>query len=86
MVAVTDCKLWVMERAVYNAIKRTHLDQIAALRRKMVSSVPMLAVLSEVRLDDHSLSSVSTSEDLSIVLPLCPGLNTDIFCQGSQGI
>lgn len=39
-----------MERAVYNAIKRTYQDQLAALKRKMVSSVPMLAVLSEVRL------------------------------------
>jgi CRP-like cAMP-binding protein len=49
VMAVTDCKLWMMERAVYNAIKRTHLEQIAALKRKMVSSVPLLAVLSEVR-------------------------------------
>lgn len=48
MLAVTDCKLWVMERAVYNSIKRTYQEQVAALKRKMVSSVPMLAVLSEV--------------------------------------
>ncbi|KAK9909485.1 hypothetical protein WJX75_003002 [Coccomyxa subellipsoidea] len=47
VLAVTDCKLWVMERAVYNSIKRTYQDQVAALKRKMVSSVPMLAVLSE---------------------------------------
>ncbi|EIE24738.1 putative cGMP-dependent protein kinase [Coccomyxa subellipsoidea C-169] len=47
VLAVTDCKLWVMERAVYNSIKRTYQEQVAALKRKMVSSVPMLAVLSE---------------------------------------
>ncbi|CAL8467781.1 g7319 [Coccomyxa elongata] len=47
VLAVTDCKLWVMERAVYNAIKITYQEQVAALKRKMVSSVPMLAVLSE---------------------------------------
>ncbi len=50
VLAVTDCKLWVMERAVYNSIKRTYQEQVAALKRKMVSSVPMLAVLSEVGL------------------------------------
>ena len=50
MLAITDCKLWVMERAVYMAIKRTYQEQLAALKRKMVASVPILAVLSEVPL------------------------------------
>ena len=48
VLAITDCKLWVMERAVYMAIKRTYQEQLAALKRKMVASVPILAVLSEV--------------------------------------
>ena len=50
MLAITDCKLWVMERGVYMAIKRTYQEQLAALKRKMVASVPILAVLSEVPL------------------------------------
>ena len=48
VVAVTDCKLWVMERAVYAAIKRAYQEELAALKRKMVTSVPLLAQLSEV--------------------------------------
>ena len=48
VLAITDCKLWVMERTVYMAIKRTYQEQLAALKRKMVASVPILAVLSEV--------------------------------------
>ncbi len=48
VLAITDCKLWVMERTVYLAIKRTYQEQLAALKRKMVASVPILAVLSEV--------------------------------------
>ena len=50
MLAITDCKLWVMERMVYMAIKRSYQEQLAALKRKMVASVPILAVLSEVTL------------------------------------
>ncbi len=54
VLAITDCKLWVMERTVYLAIKRTYQEQLAALKRKMVASVPILAVLSEVRLTPTS--------------------------------
>ena len=50
VLAVTDCKLWVMDRAVYGAIKRAHQEELAALKRQMVTSVPMLAQLSEVPL------------------------------------
>ena len=53
VVAVTDCKLWVMERAVYAAIKRAYMEELAALKRKMVTSVPLLAQLSEVRACPH---------------------------------
>ena len=55
VLAITDCKLWVMERAVYMAIKRTYQEQLAALKRKMVASVPILAVLSEVLFSAKSL-------------------------------
>ena len=58
MLAITDCKLWVMERGVYMAIKRTYQEQLAALKRKMVASVPILAVLSEVPLSSR-LSQLS---------------------------
>ena len=46
--AATDCALWVMDRAVYVAIKQAYMEQLAADKRKMIDRVPMLAVLSEV--------------------------------------
>lgn len=46
--ALTDCKLWVMERPVYLVIKRTHADQAAADMRKLLSKVPMLDLLAPV--------------------------------------
>ena len=45
-----DCRLWVMERAVYNAIKHTSAMQLAAEKCAMVAAVPMLSVLSQVGL------------------------------------
>ena len=45
---VTECALWVMDRAVYGAIKQAYMEQLAADKRKMIDRVPMLAVLSEV--------------------------------------
>ena len=65
VLAITDCKLWVMERMVYLAIKRTYQEQLAELKRKMVASVPILAVLSEVALNPDlppSLSAVYCDE------------------------
>lgn len=50
VVALTDCRLWMMERRVYAAIKRTYVEQLAAQKRELVAAVPMLAVLSPVRL------------------------------------
>jgi hypothetical protein len=47
--AVTDCKLWAMDRQVYQAIKQTYMQQLQQHKRQLVSAVPMLAVLSEVR-------------------------------------
>lgn len=46
--AVTECALWVMDRAVYVAIKQAYTEQLAADKRKMIDRVPMLAVLSDV--------------------------------------
>ena len=46
--ALTDCKLWVMERQVYLAIKRTQADHAAGEQRKLLSSVPMLNQLAPV--------------------------------------
>ncbi|KAL4451289.1 hypothetical protein ABPG77_009361 [Micractinium sp. CCAP 211/92] len=43
--ATADGKLWVMERTVYAAIKRSDQEQIAAERRALVERVPLLAVL-----------------------------------------
>ena len=47
--AVSECKLWVMERQVYLTIKRTCADQAAALRRKLLAKAPMLELLAPVR-------------------------------------
>ena len=60
VLAITDCKLWVMERTVYLAIKRTYQEQLAALKRKMVASVPILAVLSEVCVIPYTLCKLSS--------------------------
>ena len=46
--ALTDCKLWVMERQAYLAIKRTYADQAASEQRKLLSKVPMLDLLAPV--------------------------------------
>ena len=47
--AVTDCKLWVMDRGAYGAIQRAHQAELAAAKRALLASVPMLAQLSEAR-------------------------------------
>ncbi|EFN52025.1 hypothetical protein CHLNCDRAFT_54794 [Chlorella variabilis] len=43
--ATADGKLWVMERTVYAAIKRTDQQQVAAEKARLVEQVPLLAVL-----------------------------------------
>ncbi|GAB4820005.1 hypothetical protein N2152v2_007051 [Parachlorella kessleri] len=43
--ATTDCRLWVMERQVYNAIKRTYMEQLAKEKRVLLERVPLLAML-----------------------------------------
>jgi CRP-like cAMP-binding protein len=42
------CKLWVMEREVYNAVKLAHTKQLAVAKREVVDKVPMLAILAPV--------------------------------------
>ena len=49
MTAETRCRLWVMERAVYVAIKRTYTAQLATQKRELLDRVPMLGTLSQVR-------------------------------------
>ena len=46
--AVTACRLWVMERAVYTTIKRTYTAQLAAEKRALLDRVPMLRALTTV--------------------------------------
>ena len=48
MTAETKCRLWVMERAVYVAIKRTYTAQLATQKRELLDRVPMLSTLSQV--------------------------------------
>ena len=48
MRTAADCRLWVMDRAIYNAIKHTAALQLAAEKCAMVAAVPMLSVLSQV--------------------------------------
>lgn len=47
--ATAECRLWVMERAVYLAVKFAFTKQIAAEKLALVASVPMLSMLSTVR-------------------------------------
>ena len=47
--AETKCRLWVMERAVYVAIKRTYTAQLAKQKRELLGRVLMLSTLSQVR-------------------------------------
>ena len=49
MTAETACRLWVMERAVYVAVKRAYTAQLAAQKRELLDRVPMLGTLSQVR-------------------------------------
>ena len=49
VLATTDCKLWVMHRAVYTVIKHACAREAAAERRHLISAMPMLSVLSPVR-------------------------------------
>ena len=55
---MTDCRLWVMDRAVYISIKHTFTVQLAAEKRAMVASVPMLSILSEVTLIQACTSKI----------------------------
>ena len=48
--SVTACQLWVMDRAVYVTLKQRYLKQLQEDKRWAVAQVPMLAVLSQVRL------------------------------------
>ena len=50
MRATTDCRLWVMERQVYNAIKRTYMEQLAREKRVLLERVPLLAMLAPMTL------------------------------------
>jgi len=43
--AVETGRLWVMERAVYAAIKRTETQELRTQKRELLDRVPMLAVL-----------------------------------------
>ena len=46
--ATADCRLWVMDRAVYLAVKLAFTRQLAAEKLALVASVPMLSMLSPV--------------------------------------
>ena len=48
--ASSPCKLWVMDRAVYNIIKMEATQSTAAHKRKLLNAVPLLSVLSQVPL------------------------------------
>lgn len=43
--AATDGRLWVMERTVYAAIKRTFIQELRKQKRELIEKVPMLAML-----------------------------------------
>lgn len=49
--AITACKLWVMERNIYNTVKHTFDQQMIKERKELVEKVPLLQMLSE----DHKI-------------------------------
>jgi hypothetical protein len=51
--ATADCRLWVMERAFYNAIKHAHTEAVSQRKRELIDGVPLLALLRPV---GHGLS------------------------------
>lgn len=44
--AVSGCKLWVMTRSVYNAVKRNFTDEQSSARHQLLDNVPALKHLS----------------------------------------
>lgn len=46
VMSVTPCRLWVMKRAVYNAVQRNFMQDVFAARHLLLDAVPMLAKLS----------------------------------------
>lgn len=54
--AETVCSLWVMERTVYAAIKRTFTSQLAAEKRALLDRVPLLHSLSQVLIKSAQLA------------------------------
>lgn len=58
--AVSACQLWVMDRAVYVTLKQRHQRQMIEDKRRAVSQVPMLAVLSQVAPRAHHSSCIRT--------------------------
>ncbi|KAL0050057.1 hypothetical protein WJX82_003639 [Trebouxia sp. C0006] len=73
--AVTACQLWVMDRAVYVTLKQRHQRQMTEDKRKAVSQVPMLAVLSQ----EHKEIIAEALE----VVELAAGQN--VYMQGDTG-
>ncbi len=47
--AARDCRLWVMERAFYSAIKLAHTEAAHQQKRALLDGVPLLALLRLVR-------------------------------------
>lgn len=45
--AMSTCRLWVMERSVYVAVKQSFDRKMIEERRKLVDNVPLLQMLSE---------------------------------------
>ena len=80
--ATTDCKLWVMHRAIFTVIKHACAKEAAAERRHLISAMPMLSVLSPVSscavpseqgtgLCYHRESTVSRGRGASPMMPAC---------------
>ncbi|KAL0042257.1 hypothetical protein WJX77_007366 [Trebouxia sp. C0004] len=73
--AVTACQLWVMDRAVYVTLRQRHQRQMSEDKRRAVSQVPMLAVLSQ----EHKEIIAEAME----VVELAAGQN--VYMQGDTG-
>ena len=54
--ATAACRLWVMERVVYNAIKLEHTAAASAEKLKLIDAVPLLKLLRPVRAAPFALA------------------------------
>jgi Cyclic nucleotide-binding domain len=73
--ATSKCKLWVMERSIYNSIYRQEVKDVRAAKMALIKSTPIFNVLSET-LQGSLCDSLQ---------PLEKEANSVLFYKGDEG-